>query len=79
MKDFVFKWKRSFFWYERRAVGFNYQREDNRMQLYFEDGSIFEIPEWNKCHCELGTDFHQWLLHKKELEAGQKIPTAVVH
>lgn len=77
MSTFKFMWKRRLIWRSKIVTGFGYQKDMDRMALHFEDGSILEIPKWSKCHCLLGSDYFRWQLKKKELEAGQKIPTEV--
>jgi hypothetical protein len=78
MSTFVFKWKRKFLWHSTEISGFEWVKDMDRMVLFYEDGSIYEIPKWNECHCLLGHDFYIWKLKKAESEAGQKIPTKVV-
>ena len=48
-------------------------KPNNSMILYFPDGSILRISEWDKCDLKLGVD---WLLAQKksmEQEIGQPI------
>lgn len=74
-----FQYKKSFFWISKKVIGHGLERrsdgsfDENRMVLYFEDGSIQVIPNWSKCHLKLGTD---WVIAQKtamEKEINQPI------
>jgi hypothetical protein len=74
---YTFRWKRFFFWHSRRVVGHKYEDEQDKMCLYFPDGSLEEITDWTRCAAKLGTD---WVLMVKaalEKEAGQAVPVNV--
>jgi hypothetical protein len=51
-------------------VGHSYSQEQNKMVVYFEDGSFREIKEWTKCEVWLGNDFVVGLKERQEQEAG---------
>lgn len=74
---YIFKYKRWFFWKKKTVVGHKLDKELNRMDLYFPDGTIYSVPEWSKCELYLG---HDWLLFTKkqmEKESGQPISLTV--
>lgn len=79
MRKFVFRWRRQgwFQWWRKALiVGSRYDAPTDRMTLYFENGSIQEIPGWSTCGARLGTD---WVLAQKEImekDAGQPIKLA---
>jgi hypothetical protein len=60
---FKYRRARSWFWRSTTVIGHNYDRESDKMVLYLEDGSIFEIAEWTLHECRLGTD---WVLARKQ-------------
>lgn len=72
-----FKWKKKYFWRSHIVVGHRFEKEMNKMVLYFEDGSIREISEWCKCEAFLGKDWALALKEKMEQEIGQKIPISI--
>ena len=76
---YKFKYKRNFFWITKIVIGHALERksdntfDDNRMVLYFEDGSIEVISNWKYCSLKLGID---WVLAQKtalEKEINQPI------
>jgi len=73
---YKFKYKKSgkLFWKSRTVVGHGYDKEQDKMCLFSEDGSLEEICEWKKHSVKLGTD---WVLATKkqmEKETGTNIP-----
>ncbi len=59
------------------VVGHRYDQSQDKMILYFPDGSVQEIANWAKCEVKLGTD---WVLAQQksmEKQAGQPIPLTV--
>lgn len=77
MPTYKFRYRRKFFWKSLRITGHDYNKELNKMIVYFEDGGIQEISQWHLCEVKLGAD---WLaVRKKQMEvaAGQAIPLAV--
>lgn len=57
--------------------GHRYEQAMNKMVLFFQDGSIREIPNWSSREVVLGVD---WVLAvKKQMEAqsGQSVPLTV--
>lgn len=69
---FTFKrgWRKKTF----LVVGHAFNRELNRLTLYFEDGGLREIPEWSKCECILGSDWALAVKKDMEKKSGQAIP-----
>ena len=43
------------------------------MQLFFSNGSIMEIKDWNKCEIFLGADWVIYTKNQMERETGQNI------
>lgn len=78
MESFKFQWKSRWFWKTRVVVGFGYQRESDRMTLNLPDGGLYEIANWSKYDCFLGSDFFRIQHAKMEKEAGQAIPVSIV-
>jgi hypothetical protein len=55
------------------VIGHRFESDQDKMVLYFEDGSLREIKGWRSCELKLGVD---WVLATKKLiekEAGQEI------
>lgn len=70
---YKFKFRRHLFFRSLTVVGHGFNKELDRMSLYFADGGVREISRWSQCDCKLGTD---WVLAKKkdmERQAGQPI------
>lgn len=75
--NYVFKWKRRFSWWTAYVAGHQYDNAQNKMILYFPDGSIREIKDWTSCEVKLGKDWVLAVKTKMEREAGQSIPLNV--
>ena len=71
---YVFKFKKKYFWKKISIVGHNYIKEQDKMCIYKEVGSIKEIKEWSKCEVELGTDWVLAIKKKMEEKAGAAVP-----
>jgi hypothetical protein len=70
---YFFRWKYKWFWHKRIVSGHSYAKDQDKMILYHQDGSIEEIPHWKDCAVKLGID---WVLAMKEdmaKKAGQKL------
>ncbi len=75
---YKFNYKRKgWFYHTEKVVGHNYMEKQNKMVLYYEDGSIREIKEWNKCECKLGTDWVLAVQKKMEKDTGTPVPVNV--
>lgn len=75
---YVFKYRRRFFFRSFVLMGHRWEPDQNKMTLFFPDGSIQEVKEWNKCEMKLGTDWVAFTKKQMELKAGQAIPLTVV-
>lgn len=76
-QPYTIRIKTFIFWKKYKIIGHSYDSNQNKLVLFFENGGIKEIPNWNKCSLELGID---WVLAKKkqmELEAQQSIPLKI--
>ena len=75
---YYIRWKKKFIWHTDGPLkGHRLDKELNRMDMFFADGSLKSIPQWNKCTMKLGTD---WVLFTKdamEQEAGREIKLKV--
>lgn len=74
---YLFRFRRRYFWKTLRVSGHSYSPDQDKMVLYFQDGSVQEIKAWKNCEIKLGSD---WVLaQKKSMEAktGQTIPLGV--
>lgn len=70
---YKFKYKKGLFWKSKTVSGHRLDKDNNRMDLFLEDGSIYSISQWDKYDLYLGID---WVLENKkqmEKEAGQNI------
>lgn len=75
--SYKFKYKRFLFWNSYKVIGHTLDEKQNKLVLFFEDGSIREIKKWTDCEVQLGTD---WVIAQKkvmEKESGQVIPLSV--
>lgn len=75
--SYIFKYRRlsPFFssWKKLKVSGHQLKIDQNKMVLFFENGSQQEIAKWNECEIFLGQD---WFVHVKktmEQSAGQKV------
>ena len=77
MIAYKFKYKRTLFWHTIEVIGHHYIPDQEKMVLYFPDGSIGEIPRWKDCAISLGVD---WVLATKQMmeqQAGATVPLNV--
>ena len=77
MDTFKFQWKCGIFWKKRMINGFGYDKETDRMTIHFPDGGMYEIAQWSKRDCILGSDFFKFNHAKMEQNAGQTIPVKI--
>jgi len=77
MKSYIMKVKKNWFWQSYRVVGHNLNIELNRMDLFFEDGSLKSLAEWSKYDIELGVDWVLFTKKQMETEAGQPVQLRV--
>lgn len=71
---YVFKFKKGFFWKKKVVIGHKYNREMDRLALLFENGGIYEVANWSKYDCDLGSDWAAAVKKDLEKQAGQQIP-----
>ena len=71
---YKFKYKRKWFWKTEKVVGHSYQENQDKMCLYYEDGSVKEIVKWSNCAVKLGADWVRVTQKKMEREAGVQVP-----
>ena len=74
---YKFKYRKGWFWKTYSVVGHRYEESQDKMALYFENGSIREISHWKDCEVFLGVDWVLAVQKAKEKEAGQQLPLAV--
>jgi len=71
---YIFRYRRKFLWKSHIVMGHAYDGAQDKMVLFFANGSVREVARWRDCEARLGTD---WVLaQKKSLEeqTGQTIP-----
>lgn len=73
---YKFTWKKRWVWRTELVTGHRYQKEFDKMTLYYPNGALSEIPEWSKCYVRLGEDWVLAVKTQMEKEAGQKITLA---
>jgi hypothetical protein len=61
-------------WRVFEVVGHRFEKDLDKMVLYFEDGGIREIAKWSNCECRLKTDWALAMKKAMEKESGAKIP-----
>lgn len=73
---YMFSWKEpwSLQWKSHKVKGHRYEAGLDRMVLFYENGSIMEIPAWSKCRVKLGTDWALAVKQAMEKESGQSVP-----
>ena len=70
---YIFKYKKGWFWRSAKVVGHRLDQSNNRMDLFFENGSIKSIGQWDKYDLFLGTDWVLFTKNQMEDESGQDI------
>jgi hypothetical protein len=65
-------------WKTVEVTGHRYEPSMDKFVLYFEDGSVEEIPQWSKCAVKLGKDWVDAVKSKMEQESGTSVPVNVV-
>ena len=77
MKTYTMRYKRNGFFQRWKKVGpligHKLDRDQNKMVVYYQDGSIQEIVDWNSCGVYLGTDYILFEKESMEKSAGQNI------
>ncbi|MFW7381466.1 MAG: hypothetical protein ACOH5I_21840 [Oligoflexus sp.] len=69
---FKYKTRKQWFWSTFAVLGFQYDRQLDKLALDLSDGGMFEIPKWSECYCKLGSDYKKYLetLPKPEQPGG---------
>ena len=75
MGSYLFKWKRRLFFHTKKVVGHRYEKEQDKMVLFFENGGIREIKLWTQCENVLGSDWALIMKKQMEQQSGVSIPT----
>jgi hypothetical protein len=70
------RWKR-WFWHSRKVSGHRYDQAQDKLVLYYPDGSIEEVVGWSKCAVKLEVDWVNAAKKHIENQAGQVIPLKV--
>ena len=52
-------------------VGHKYDKDQDKMVLFADDGSLSEIAKWSNCECKLGVDWVNATNESIKEEAGQ--------
>jgi len=71
------KVRRGLFWKTITVVGHKYYLKEDRMDFFFEDGSILSYGNWQKCDMYLGKDWVNATKVAMEKESGIKVSTKV--
>ena len=74
---YKFTFRRKWFWSTLKVVGHKYLDKQDKMCVYFQDGSLREIKEWSKHEVKLGTDWVNSVKSRMEKESGTSIPLDV--
>jgi hypothetical protein len=71
--SYIFRWKRSWFWKKRLVSGHRWEEKQDKMILYYPNGSLEEISEWSKCSVRSGVDWVLAIKKQMEKESNQAI------
>lgn len=74
---YKFKYKKGWFWNSVTVVGHRYEKDQDKMIMFLEDGGIIEVAQWRLCCVKLGSDWYEAQKKYMEQEAGQQIQTNV--
>jgi hypothetical protein len=75
--EYFFKWRSRFITRKRKVMGHLYDSTQDKMILYYANGSVEEVCNWRSCAIILGQD---WCLAQKknaEKASGVSIPIDV--
>jgi len=76
--EYKFKYKRCWLWHTFKVTGHAYDDKQNKLILYFQNGSIREIKKWTNCEIFLGSDWAIVTKKSMEVKVGQVIPTSYI-
>ena len=71
MEGYKFKYKRKFFWKSYLVKGHKFEENQNKMVLYFPNGGLREVKNWNDCEKKLGVDWVAFTKTQIKREAGE--------
>lgn len=66
-------------WHAASVAGHRHDVEQDKMILYYADGSLREIARWKECECRLGTDWVIVVQKNMAAQAGQPIQLEVAN
>lgn len=74
MQNYVFSFRR-YFWFKKlkKCIGHRLDDKQDKMIVYFYDGSLREIRNWSKCEIKLGSDWTLWTKAQMEKESGTSV------
>lgn len=74
MTTYSVKVRKKFLWKNlTKLVGHKLDKDLNRMDFYFEDGSILSLSHWDQYDMKLGLDWKAFTLDQMSKEAGVKV------
>ena len=71
--EYIFKYRKKWRWQSKLIEGHRLDQENNRMDLFMKNGSIFSIGNWSQYDLNLGSDWVLATKKKMEEEAGVDI------
>lgn len=71
--NYVFNYRRNYFWKSCKVAGHKHDANQDKMILFFSDGSVREIANWKDCEVKLGTDWVLAVKKSMEKESGQPV------
>ncbi len=71
--EYTLRIKRYFFWRKYKVVGHAYVESQDKLDVFFKDGSVESIPSWSKHRLKLGQDWKLAVKEKMEKETGTNI------
>jgi len=74
MQNYTFSFRRRF-WFKnlKKCVGHRLDVSQNKMVVYFSNGSLREIKNWIDCEAKLGADWVLWTKNAMEKESGTSV------
>ena len=76
MNNYRIRWKRKIIWHTfKNVVGHQFAENQNKLAVYFDDGSLCEIKKWTDCEIALGVDWFLAVKRHEEEKAGINIKT----
>lgn len=73
--NYVFKYKKAgrWFWKTIKVSGHGYIADQDKMVLYYPDGTIRELAHWKDYEVTLGLDWKETMRKQKSKEAGVSV------